>query len=269
VRANAGAASFRRGETLEKCLVEAEAYIEELTLDREANPFEVNKRKRAAQERAARERHERIAEALRQLPEVEAKKQKEEDRKKARVSTTDPDARVMKMADGGFRPALNAQLSTDTTTQIIVGLDVVNEGSDQGQLLPMLEQIHDRVDAYPDESLTDGGFVNKAEIDVCTEKGIDVYAPVPKPRKKDRDPHEPLPGDSEAVADWRKRMGTDEAKEVYKQRAATAECVNAIARLRGLWQFTVRGIKKAKTSLLWFAFAHNIIRAAALFPKAA
>lgn len=128
-----------------------------------------------------------MREALRQLPEVEAKKKKEEDRKKARVSTTDPDAVVLKMPDGGFRPAFNVQLSTDTDSQIIVGVDVVNEGSDQGQLSPMLSPIHERVGEYPDEALNDGGFVNKKEIENCAAKGIIIYAPVPKPKDETRE----------------------------------------------------------------------------------
>jgi transposase len=268
VRASAGAASFRRGESLQECLREAEAHMEKLRQEREENPVSVKQRQQAAQERAARERCERVREALRQLPEVEAKKT-EEDRKKARVSTTDPDARVMKMADGGFRPAFNAQLSTDTESQIIVGVELVNEGTDQGQLSPMLEQIHERTGQYPNDALTDGGFANKAEVETCAGKGIILYAPVMKPRDKTRDPHEPLPKDSPAVAEWRKRMGTEEAKTIYKERAATAECVNAIARNRGLRQFAVRGVEKARTVLLWFALAHNVMREAVLRPVAA
>jgi hypothetical protein len=63
---------------------------------------------------------------------------------------------------------------------------------------------------------------------------------VPQPKaKKDergepvpRDKHDPKPGDSPAVAEWRRRMATAQAAEIYKQRAATAECVNAQARNR-------------------------------------
>lgn len=268
VRASAGAASFRRKQTLEECLAEAEAYQEQLRREREEDPQTNDKRKQAAQERAALERVERIQEAIRQLPEVEAKK-KAEDRKKARVSTTDPDARVMKMADGGYRPAVNVQLAGDTATQVITGFGVTNEGSDQNQLSPMLEQIHENTGKYPNDALVDGGFVNKKEIEYCTDKGITIYGPVSKPKDETRDPHKPLDSDSKAVADWRQRMGTDEAKEIYKERAATAECINAIARNRGLRQFTVRGLKKVKTVLLWFVLAHNLMREAALRPVAA
>jgi hypothetical protein len=84
------------------------------------------------------------------------------------------------------------------------------------------------------------------------------------PKTQSRDPHAPLPGDSPAIAAWRERMGTEQAKDIYKQRASTAECVNAIARNRGLRQFTVRGLQKARSVLLWYALAHNLMRAAFL-----
>ncbi len=269
IRANAGAASFRRKETLEDCLEDAKKVMEAVNKQREENPSSVSKRQQSAQERAARERCERIEEALKQIPEVEAKKKTEDDKKKARVSTTDPDSRIMKMANGGFNPAYNGEFSTDTATQIIIGVDVINKGSDQGQFTPMLDQIKDRTGKYPDEGLVDGGFASKNEIDKATEKHVVVYAPVQKTKDKKRDPYKPMNSDSKAIASWRERMGTEEAKEIYKERAATAECVNAIARNRGLIQFTVRGLKKVKVSLLWFALAHNMMRAASLCPAGA
>lgn len=265
VRASAGAASFRRKPTLAKCLQEAEAHLAGLRQEREENPTVVNKRQQAAQARAARERQARITEALKHVAEVEAKK-KAEDKKKARSSTTEPEARVMKMADGGFRPAYNGQFCTATESQIIVGVAVSNLGSDQGQMAPMLDQIADHHGQYPDEALVDGGFVNKADLEQAASPAIKVtvYAPVPKPKAPTRDPYQPLPTDTPALAQWRQRMGTDEAKAIYKERAATAECVNAIARNRGLQQFRVRGLQKVKAVLLWFALAHNVMRAVAL-----
>ncbi len=186
---------------------------------------------------------ERVKEALKQLPEVEAKK-KNQDKAKARVSTTDPDTRVMKMADGGFRPAYNGQFATDTESQVIVGVDVTNEGSDQGQMEPMVTQITSRYDKVPGEYLVDGGFVNLDAIDRVSERGSTIYAPVQKPKDSKRDPHTRLPTDSKHVGAWRERVGTDEAKVIYKDRASTAECVNAIARNRGLRRLPVRGHRK-------------------------
>lgn len=262
VRAGAGAASFRRGATLEACLAEAAAQVQGLRAELEEDPRATTARVQAARERAARERQARVAEALAQLPAVQAKK-KPEDRTKARVSTTDPDARVMKMADGGYRPAYNLQFSTDTGAQVIVGVDATNEGTDYGQLAPMVDQLEARHGQVPDATLVDGGFAAKEEIAAVSDRTT-VYAPVQKPKDPTRDPHAPLPTDPPAVAAWRERMGTPEAQALYKERAATAECVNAQARNRGLRQLGVRGLAKVRVIALWYALAHNLMRAFAL-----
>ena len=272
VRASAGAASFRRRKTLEECQAEAKEQVEALAKELEEDPASFHRRQDAARRRAARERSERIQQALAELTQIEAKKKEEEEKAKARASTTEPEARVMKMGDGGFRPAHNVQFATDTQSQVIAGVDVVNTGSDQGQMPPMVEQLEERYDKTPGEFLVDGGFTKHEDIETVStaEAETTVYAPVPKPKKDtDRDPHQPLPGDSQTIAQWRVRMGTPEAKAIYKDRASTAECVNAISRNRGLRQFLVRGLRKVRAVALWFAIAHNLMRAVALRAEAA
>jgi len=277
VRASAGAASFRRRSTLERCLEEAQAQVQALKREIDADPDASNRRRRAARERAALERKKRVAQALEQLAQVEEQKKKKPVAKKEneteeqyakrsepRASSTDGQARVMKMADGGFRPAYNVQFTTATDSQIIVGVDVNNIGSDLGQLSPMLNQVEQRYGEPPAQWLVDGGYARHDDIEDADARGITVYAPVPKPKDPSRDPHLARSDDSEAIAQWRSRMGRDEAKKIYKQRAATAECVNAIARGRGLKQFMVRGLNKVKAVALWYALAHNLMRSVAI-----
>lgn len=266
VRASAGAASFRRGATLQECLTEAEQQVERLKTELDADPTAASRRQQAARQRAASERAQRVRQALEQLPLVEAQKKGEEAKQNARVSTTDPEARVMKMADGGYRPAYNVQLATETSTLLITGVDVSNSGGDQGKMAPMVEQHVERYQEPPKEMLVDGGFAKKDDITKVSppEGGTTVYAPVQKSKKQEIDPHTPRDDDSPAVAEWRTRMATDEAKEIYKQRASTAECVNAHARNRQLYQFRVRAIPKVRAVVLWHVLAHNLIRAAAL-----
>ncbi len=265
VRASAGAASFRRKPTLEELLVEAQQQVEALRSELEADPAGATDRQRAARQRAAKEREERIRAALNQIPQIEAAK-KAADRDKARASTTDAEARTMKMGDGGFRPAYNIQFATATDAQVITGVGVTNSGGDQGQMAPMVEQHQDRYGKTPAEMLVDGGFVKKEDIDTVSapQGSTIVFAPPMKSKDPNRDPHQPRADDSPAVAEWRARMATEEAKEIYKQRASTAECSNAQARNRGLQRFVVRGLRKVKAVALWYALAHNLIRAAAL-----
>ena len=262
VRASAGAASFRRAQTLQALMQEARAHLEAVT--REAADPAISTRRAAARKRGAQQRLERLEAALTQLPEVtETKKRSGAKDATVRVSTTDPDARIMKMGDGGFRPAFNVQFATTTdAARVIVGVEATNRGSDAGQSTPMLEQIEQRTGVRPAAMLVDGGYTQHEAIDQAAEQAVTLYAPVPKPRKGDpRDPHRPRDGDSEAVAAWRQRMDTDQAKAIYKQRAATAETVNADAKAhRGLDRLAVRGLGKVLGSASLFALTYNLLR---------
>ena len=261
IRASAGAASFRRGATLQACLEEARTQGERLKWQIDEDPGAMTRR-----QQAARERQERIERALERLPEMlEIKAKQGKPREQARVSTTDAEATVMKMADGGYRPAYNGQFATDTDSQVILGVEAVTLGSDMAQLTPMLEQVEERYGQRADAWLVDGGYPAHEQIEQAAEHTT-VYVPVPKPKDPATDPHARKEGDSEAVGAWRERMGTDEAKTIYKERAATAECVNALARERGLTRLRVRGTAKVRCVLLLHALAHNLMRTFTLAP---
>jgi len=267
VRASAGAGSFRRKGRLESCLEQARAQVAALKKQSEEDPGALSRRSQAARERAVREREERIEKALERLPELEKIKQKQgKEADQARASTTDAQATVMKMGDGGFRPAYNAQYATDSESQVIVGADVVTAGSDMGQMVPMVEQVSERCGSAAQEWLVDGGYPAHEQLDKVASYTT-VYAPVQKPKDEATDPHAPKASDSEAVAAWRVRMGTEQAKTIYRERAATAECVNAQARNRGLIRLPVRGLAKVKNVVLLFALAHNVMRMFALAPE--
>ena len=298
VRANAGAASFRRRERLNKQLGLARELVRTLKGQVQADPGAASRREQAAQERAAVQREQRIQAALARLPELEeAKRRNGGKREDARASTTDAQASVMKMADGGYRPAYNVQYASDCASQMVVGVDVSTAGSDMAQLAPMVDQVEQRVGRAPEQWLVDGGFPAHEQLDAVADK-TEVYAPVPKPRpprdKRDKgddsdggqgtsgpdtqaavkpaepvvgSEFEPKPGDSPAVAQWRQRMASAQAREIYKDRAATAECVNAQMRNHGLQRMPMRGLLKARATALLHALAHNLRRMFVLVPQ--
>ena len=221
------------------------------------------RRSHSVTSKSRRERRQRVAEALRQLPEVAARRQKAGVKGPARTSTTDPDVRVMKMADAGYRPAVNAQITATTGSQVIVGVDVVTAGTDLGQLGPMMEQLRGRYGRAPDEVLADGGYVALRDIRQLAQAGGVLYAPPGRRRGAGRARDRRRRSDA-ATGAWRQRMATAEAQAIYRERAATIECVNALARNRGLHQFVVRGLRKVRAVLLWFALAHNLMRTVVL-----
>lgn len=293
VRAWAKAASFRRAERLTALHAQAQAQVAALKRELTDDAGASSRRKRAAAERAAREREQRFAQALatmrtlqkrsKEAPAPSAKAQpastdrdeppapptagggtKAEQPKKPerepRVSSTDPEARVMKMADGGFRPAFNAQLAVDTATQLIAAVEVCEAGTDMGQMAPMHAALTARYKHAPAHWLADGGFTNLAAIETLDARGTLAVAPAPRARKAGVQPYAPKRRDSEPVRRWRARMLEPATEALYKLRAASVECANAQLRRRGLQQLNVRGRLKARAVLLWHALAHNLMR---------
>ena len=281
VRAAAGAASFRRLSTLQQCRQAAAERLEGLRRELDDDPGAASRRQQAAQRRAAEDRARRVDDALAAAEELAAARQARAKRdgtkrrtgkrgndgdgaggggevKETLASTTDPEARVMKMADGGWRPAYNAQFVTDTHSGLIAAVAVDNVGSDMGKLADMSAQLHGHYGRRPREYLADGGFAKLDDVETLAGQGVAVYAPVPKPRDPARDRHAPLPDDKPGVAAWRQRMGHADTPAIYRQRAASAEWTNAQARNRGLQRLPVRGLRKVKAVLLWFALAHNM-----------
>jgi len=168
VRADASGKSFHRKPTLETCLSEAEEQVRLLRDESNNDSSGSTRREKAAKERHASERKDRIQSALEQIQDVrdKAEKRKKGDGDKARCSTTDPDARRMKMADGGFRPAFNVQFATTADSRVIVGVEVTNSGSDSGLVGPMLDQVEERFGVRPSEALVD--FSAKSSSFCCT-----------------------------------------------------------------------------------------------------
>ena len=267
IRASAGSGSFRRRERLEQFQTEAQARVEQLKAQAQADGDLRSPRQQAAQERAGRERLKRVQQAVREMGELEQRRakdhQKKSERKPPRVSTTDPEARVMKMPNGGYQPAYNGQLAVETGSGVIVGVDVTAQ-VDQGQIGPMLDQLAERYAEQPNEHLVDGGFVAHSDIETAADQGVAVYAPLPAPRAQDQDPTQPRVTDGPGVRAWRERMQTEVAKTIYKLRAQTVEWANAGLRQRGLYQFEVRGRQKVRAVLLWFALLHNLLRSVQL-----
>ena len=209
-----------------------------------------------------------MAAALDQLARIEAhrarggragrtNKKKGAKSRQPRASTTDPDARVMKMADGGFRPAYNCQIASVAGGQIVVAVEASNVGSDRGLMRPMLETLQQRYGQSPKRHLVDGGYNKNEDTEWAADNGIKVYGP-PIRSKHQRDPYAPRPDDGPGLAAWRARMKSPHGKAVYKRRAR-AECLNARFRNWGLLRFAVRGIEKVTTVLRWFALANNIL----------
>jgi transposase len=269
VRASAGGGSFRRRARLQDYLAQAREQVEALKQPAdEGGDTQRTARQQAARERAVRERAERVEQALVELGKLEQQREEWKGGKKPtsepRASTTDPEARKMKMANGGFQPAYNAQIATDTETRVIVGVAITADGTDYAHAAPMIDQIETRTGMKPDQHLTDGGFMSKRTVEEVTEREVALFGPPPH-RQATPDPYMIQKADSEAVIQWKERMSSSTGQTIYKERGSTIETINGdLKQWRTLGAFTVRGKRKALCVLLLNALAYNLLRWAAL-----
>jgi transposase len=277
VRVSAGSNSFRREERLQDLLRQAQQHLAELGRQLES-PSELaglSARQKAARKRAAKERQQRLEQALAQLPELKQKQAEAAPRagqgkcgdtiraKQPRVSTTDASTRVLKMANGGYNPGVNVQLASDTQSRAIVGVEVSNESSDSAGLSePMRQQVQQRTAGQVDQHLVDGGYLRTEDIVQAHQQGVELFVP-PKPARNPANRGrelEPKPSDPEAIQAWKQRMASQQGQQIYKQRAATSETINADLRTyRRLTPLTVRGLGKIKCVVLWCALAYNMM----------
>jgi len=233
----------------------------------DADPAASERRIKARQLAAAEDRERRVRKAHRAQAKIEkgraeqAEKQRREtertDHKPARASSSDPDARIMKMGDGSYRPAYNVQIKTAVDGGHVVGLSVTDRGNDHGLLQPAIEEIEQRYGIRPQRVLADGGYTSKADFESLHAQGIELFCPLPKNSRSD--PALPKRGDGPGTLAWRHRMASQQGRAEYRRRFAT-ERVHAHMRNHGLRRLLVRGIEKVKAVVLWHVHAFNFLQ---------
>jgi transposase len=326
IRANAASDSFRRQERVEQALREAQAQVGALDAQSEE---ETRRRMAKARQRAARERQERLKAALEEFNQLA---EEGKDKEQRRVSTSDPEARVMKQPGGGYAPSYNVQIDTDAKNGVVVAVGVVQAGNDFEQLEPGIDRVLQNQGETPKEVVTDGGFVSRDTIVAMKEREIEYIAPCvdevgkgqssydnrgvsaeyqssqfiydaqsnsyrcPQgkilkyegkeerhlqlsyryraqrsdcqgcPMKSQCCPGNRVTGRSvhrseelAEVAEFRQKMETQRAREIYKTRAQVAETPNLWIKAKfGLRQFSVRGLAKVGMEALWACLTYNI-----------
>src|SRR6202522_1240896 len=276
IRVSAGSNSFRREERLQFLLEQARQHVLALRkeLESPAQSGAATARQKGARKRAAESRQQRLEQAIAQLPELKQKQPEAAQRagrgkggdqiraRQPRVRPTEAPPRARKMANGGYNPAVNVQLATDTESRAILGVEVSNESSDSAGLSqPMRQQVEQRTSCKVEQHLLDGGYLRMEDIVQAHQQGVELFVP-PKPARNPNNRGQelqPKPGDSEAILAWKQRMRSEEGKTIYLQRAATSETVNGELRTyRGLVPLTVRGLNKIKCVALWCALAYNL-----------
>jgi transposase len=251
VRAAASAPSFRREASLEALREQAALHLRAVLADND-DPA-LTARHKAVREAKARDFAARVEAALSTVHVLEENRRSSQ--KPPRISPTDPEARVMKMGDGGFRPGMNVQLATAgdpmSGPRTFVAVAVSNAGSDMSTLQPLVEQIAQRTGELPERVLADANHANHGAIESLENKGVEVLVPV-----NDRTSDKHASPELEAC---KQRMQTPQAQEHYRGRASLCELTNANARRMGMTQLLVRGIAKATSVALLTAITHDVL----------
>ena len=148
------------------------SYLRALKAEVEADPAASNRRSRAAQERAARERLEKVEAAREALEKLQAEKEARK-KKEPAASTTDPDARRMRFADGAVRAAYNVQVAVTAAHGFILGIDVTDRRNDAGFARPMAEAVETRLGKTPSRLLADTNYATADDIEALGGRAQD------------------------------------------------------------------------------------------------
>jgi transposase len=279
IMANASKHSFRGAKGLASFAAAARARVASLRAEVDRDPAASERRRRAARERAAHDVTRRAEAAraklaaLQQEKEQRAKRHAKEEAGKGepRSSTTDPDARTMRMADGGFRPAYNVLVTATSQTLVILGIQASDRRNESGIAQPLVQEMVERYGRRPERLLIDTRAASRADILALAEHPqgpVTVYTPIP-PDKPDATAESVRKRairrrcEPPAVQEWRQRMASQEGIDTYRRRSRI-ETINADLKNHGLRRFFLRGLQKVRCEALLHAIGHNLRRGHAL-----
>ena len=169
----------------------------------------------------------------------------------------------MKMADGAFAQAYNAQVVVDGPHQIIVAADVTAVAADAPHLPGMVEATERHV-GRPKRLTADAGYHSEENCRRLQAAGIDALIPPDKLKHTDRLPRAPrgrIPQDLSMRQRMRRKLQTQVGWAVYRMHKAIAEPVlGQIKGARGFQRFLLRGLHKVRAEWVLVAAVHNICK---------
>jgi transposase len=182
---------------------------------------------------------------------------------RAQRNFTDPDSRIQPTRDG-FVQGYNAQAAVDAANQIIVAQRLVAGPADYPGLVPLVDQVRDRLGRRPREVSADAGFCNEANLAAMQERRIGAYIPPGRARHGEASAAgrrslkvKPL---AMAMAAKLRRAGH---RTRYRLRKQTVEPVfGQMKHARGFRQFLLRGIDKVRGEWALLCTAHNLLKLA-------
>lgn len=220
--------------------------------------LEADARAMAEEERRieAEKEKQRQAEG-RKKPGVPAAPPSDEPDPKAQRNFTDSESRIMKTKDG-YIQGYNAQAAVDAGSQVIVAHGLTQNGSDQGQLVPMIDAIEKNLGRKPKQASADNGYCSEPNLTALAEREIDGY--VAPGRAKNPTAENGKMGGPLTQA-MRKKIDDGGFETPYRLRKQVVEPVfGQIKQARGFRQFLLRGVAKVRAEWSMVCTAHNLTK---------
>ena len=182
---------------------------------------------------------------------------------KVQMNFTDSDSRIME-SSGSFIQGYNCQAAVDEEHQIIVGQAVSNKAPDNGNLVPIVEQVKNNCGRAPDKTTADAGYWTPEAPEACEQLGTDVYISTRRRKHGDQDdvvPNGPVPEDADTRERMRRKLSSKEGRDTYARRKAVVEPVfGQIKEARGFRRFLLRGQKAVQAEWAMVCMGHNLLK---------
>jgi len=179
---------------------------------------------------------------------------------------TDPQSKIMKVANKGWEQCGSAQAAVDSDKQIIVACDVSNETNDKQQFEPMLEKAQENVgeDNKIKAASADNSYYSESNVKYAEDKTIDAYIATGKIKHNDPQPKSPrgrIPKNLTVKQKMARKLRTKKGRETYSKRKAIVEPVfGQIKRARGFVGFSMRGTEKMRGEWAIVCLTHNLLK---------
>ena len=181
-----------------------------------------------------------------------------------KLSRTDEDARFLRQR-GGFALGYTGEIAV-SDNHLIVAQRVTQNATDNGSLLPMIEEVNERCGTGPGAALADSGFFSVANLEQMEQQSIDGYVPDSNLAcELNLGTRCRLKARAAAHRRMRAKLRSAAGQAAYARRKAVVEPVfGVLKQQRGMRQFRTRGLEKVNGEFTLATLAYNITRLQAL-----
>jgi transposase len=181
-----------------------------------------------------------------------------------RMSKTDPDARFLRERSG-FVMGYTGEIAVNQQ-HLIVAQRVTQNITDNGSLIPMIEEAERQTGKVTEQALADAGFFSLENIDQLERREVDVYLPDSNlARELNTGQRCKRLRLTPTQRRMRQKLRSPAGRTVYGKRKGLVEPVlGTLKEQRGMKRFRLRGLAKVSIEFTLATIAYNLTRLFAL-----